>query len=524
MLTLPDESRLPAPPAGRFVIGIGLLGVLTVAAAFVGHGDPWIALVPCMVGVPLYAFWHLPLRAALLTLLVFAWALEVPGDGFANGLVHTPWRHVGAVLFAKLNLSVPVDALILSGFDLLVFFFLTAIVYRHYTRSRLDRVGWVAPPSPLTHSVLISLLAVAAMAGYGLMRGGDFKMALWQITKHLYLPVLYLLMAYSLRGAADVGTIGRLVLGVAVFRAAEAILFRRLIPSYEALPHATTHHDSVLFALAVTILFAMLLERPGPRTYRICAVLAPIYLYAMVANNRRLVWVEVAFTAIFFFLIAPMGKVKRLVLRAIVISILPLLLYGRIGWNSDGGRVFAPVRTVRSLFDAKRDSSTRWREWENYDLVFTFKHSPLVGSGFGHPYIETVKLPDVTKVYPLEPYVPHNSVLGLWAFGGILGFGLLWMMYPVGMFFTVRAYRWAANPTERIAALGAAAAQICYLMQAYGDLGFGTWGPVFTLAASYAVVGKICVANGAWTLSPGSAAEDLRTAVRTGSRVAPEVV
>jgi len=59
------------------------------------------------------------------------------------------------------------------------------------------------------------------------------------------------------------------------------------------------------------------------------------------------------------------------------------------------------------------DASTRWRDWENYDLVVTFKQNPLFGSGFGHPYVEAIKLPDITKSYELEPYIPHNSVLGL---------------------------------------------------------------------------------------------------------------
>jgi len=68
----------------------------------------------------------------------------------------------------------------------------------------------------------------------------------------------------------------------------------------------------------------------------------------------------------------------------------------------------------------------------------------------------------------------------------------------VGFFFTVRAYRWARTPQERVTALGATAVQVCFLLQGYADLGFGSWGPVFTLAASYALVGKICVANGAW--------------------------
>jgi O-antigen ligase len=166
------------------------------------------------------------------------------------------------------------------------------------------------------------------------------------------------------------------------------------------------------------------------------------------------------------------------------------------------------VRTFRSLFDSGVDSSTLWRDWENYDLVYTFRQNPLFGSGLGHPYIAAIELPDVTRVYELEPYVPHNSVLGLWAYGGLVGFALLWVVYPVGMFFTVRAYRWSRTPAERITALGAAAVQICYVMQGYGDLGFGTWGPVFTVAASYALVGKICVANGAWPAArraPGSA-------------------
>jgi O-antigen ligase len=301
--------------------------------------------------------------------------------------------------------------------------------------------------------------------------------------------------------------VGRIVLGAGVFRSAEALIVRQMFPSTELVPHATTHADSVLFATCVAILLAMMLERPTRRSLKICALLLPIFLGGMIANNRRLVWTELAIVVAFFFLITPLGRAKRFLLRTLVISLLPLLLYAAVGWNSQL-RIFGPVQTFRSLFDANVDGSTRWRDLENFDLVFTFTQNPLFGSGFGHPYIEAIKLPDVLAQYELEPYIPHNSVLGLWAFGGLVGFALLWAIYPIGMFFTVRAYRWSRTPAERITALGAAAVQICYLMQAYGDLGFGTWGPVFTVAASYALVGKICVANGAWPAArraPGSA-------------------
>jgi hypothetical protein len=478
-------------------LALALLSLATIAAVVLGNGSPAVALAPVLVALLLWAIWALPLRLAMLALLTLSWTTEVSGDAFASNLVQTPLRVVGTLLFTKLNLTIPIDSLVFSGFDLLVVVFAVVVVYRHTTRSRIDRVAWVETPRPIRQFAVLALLAVAWMMFFGLARGGSSRFALWQMNRHLYLPFVFLLMAEALRGAVDAMAVGRIVLGAGVFRALEAIILRRMFPSTETFPYATTHHDSVLFATCISILLALVLERLSRRTLKICALLLPIYLAGMVANNRRLVWTELAMVAIFFFLVTPWGRAKRFFARALVISTIPLLMYTALGWNSQGP-LFGPVRTLRSVFDSSVDGSTRWRDWENYDLVYTFRQNPLFGSGFGHPYIEAIKLPDVLGAYELEPYVPHNSVLGLWAFGGLVGFGLLWTIYPVGMFFTVRAYRWSRTPAERIAALGAAAVQICYVMQGYGDLGFGTWGPVFTVATAYALVGKICVANGAW--------------------------
>jgi hypothetical protein len=498
-----DGLRSPLP----WLLFVVLLGMATVVAIRLGNGNAAIALGPCLAAILVWAIWVLPLRGPMLTLLVLSWTLEISGDAFANNVVQTPLRLLGALLFAKLNLTVPVDALVFSGFDVLLLLFAVVVVYRHTTHSRIDRVGWVEAARPIRQFAVLALVALAWMMFFGLWRGGNSRFALWQVMRHLYLPLVYLLMGEALRGAVDAMAVGRIVLGVGIFRSAEALILRQIFPSTETFPHATTHHDSVLFATCVAILMAMLLERPTRRTLKISALLLPIYLGAMIANNRRLVWTELGMVVAFFFLITSWGRVKRFVARALVLSLVPLLIYAAAGWSSQS-RIFGPVRTFRSMFDSSVDASTRWRDFENYDLVFTFSQNALFGSGFGHPFIEAVKLPDVTMTYELEPYVPHNSVLGLWAFGGLFGFALLWAIFPVGMFFTVRAYRWSRTPAERITALGAAAVQICYVMQGYGDLGFGTWGPVLSVAAAYALVGKICVANGAWPAArraPGSA-------------------
>jgi O-antigen ligase/polysaccharide polymerase Wzy-like membrane protein len=501
-LRLAGQMETGARPQLPWQLVVGLLGLATIAAVVVGNGNPAVALAPCILALLLWGVWVLPLRVPMLVLLVLSWTLEVTGDAFAMGKVQTPWHALGALLFSKLNLTLPVDALVFSCFDVLLLLLAALIVYRHSTDSRIDRAGWVVSPRPIGQAAVLLLVGMAWMMFFGLARGGSFRWALWQLNRHLYLPLVFLLMSEALRGASDAMTVGKIVLGAGVFRAAEALIVRQMFPSTEVLPHATTHHDSVLFATCLAILLAMILEKPTRRTLKLCALLLPVYLGGIIANNRRLVWTELAMVGLFIFLITPMGRAKRFLVRGMVLSLLPLLIYAAAGWNSQSGTLFGPVRTFRSLFDSNVDASTRWRDWENYDLVVTFKQNPLFGSGFGHPYVEAIKLPDITKSYELEPYIPHNSVLGLWAYGGLVGFTLLWLIYPVGMFFTVRAYRWSRTPVERITALGAAAVQICYLMQGYGDLGFGTWGPVFTVATSYALVGKICVANGAWPGSP----------------------
>jgi O-antigen ligase len=457
-----------------------------------------VALAPCLVALLVWAIWEQPLRLTMLTLLVLAWMLEIEGDLFANNLVQTPLHTIGSLLFVKLNNTLPVPALVFSGFDVLLVFLAVVIIYRHTTSSCLDRVGWVDVPRSLWQAGLFSLIAVAWIALYGMARGGSFRFMLWQVTRHLYLPIIYLLMVEALRSAIDSVTIGRILLVVGALRSVEAMILRAIFPSHEVLPHATTHHDTVLFAICCAILLAMALESPTRRTKKICTLLLPVYLGGMIANNRRLVWTELLIVAAFIFFMVPWTPGKRFLARGFLLLTVPLLLYFAVGWDSES-RIFGPVRTFRTQFDADVDGSTRWRDVENADLVYTFKQAPFFGTGFGRPYDEVQKLPgDLKGVYELEPYVPHNSVLGLWAFGGLLGFAFLWLIYPVGVFFAVRAYRWSRTPTERITSLAAAAALICYLVQGYGDLGFGTWGPVFTVATALALVGKICVANGAW--------------------------
>jgi O-antigen ligase len=192
--------------------------------------------------------------------------------------------------------------------------------------------------------------------------------------------------------------------------------------------------------------------------------------------------------------------------RIVQISVPVVALYVAVGWNA-GSSIFKPVRIMRSVVDAKTDNSSLWREIENFNLIVTFRHNPVFGSGYGHPYEEVITLPPID--YTLERYIPHNSLLSLWAYAGAVGFTGLTLLWVAGVYFAVRAYHGGRDPTERVAAMACFGAVPIYLVQSWGDLGLNAWTGVFIMGASLAVGGKIAVANGQWqerTTRPGRVA------------------
>jgi O-antigen ligase len=160
------------------------------------------------------------------------------------------------------------------------------------------------------------------------------------------------------------------------------------------------------------------------------------------------------------------------------------------GWNSEYGTLFKPVRMLRSVVDTKSDrtGSSFWRELENFNLVETLRHHPIFGTGYGHGFEEVVQLPAVG--YTLERYCPHNSILGLWAYCGYVGFLGTVLLWIAGTFYAMRAYRHSEDPTIRAASLASLVGILVYTMHCWGDLGLGTWTGVFTAGASIAIAGK----------------------------------
>ena len=476
---------------------------LAVTASVIDNGPLGWVLGPIALLGAMFCAARAPLRYSLMGLMFCSFMLDNPNDQLANGFYHSPLFKVGAVMMDHLTNLTGIKPLFFSGSDLIIGVMTVVGLSRAAARSPVDRAGRTPTPRPQVRLAQLALAGAAYVWIAGMVRGGEFSWSLWQLHKVIYLPILFLLSHLGLRGRKDHVALGKVLLAAATLRAIEAVLLKRLVvppldPStgLAVLAYATSHADSMLFASAFVLLVLLVIERKRKRVPRFVLLLLPILALGMIANNRRLVWVHVGAVLVNLYLSLPDSAFKRKARRAVYAS-LPLIgVYLMAGWNSEFGALFKPVRMIRSVVDAKSDESSLWRELENYNLIVTVRQSPIFGFGYGRKYIEAIQMPAVD--YSLEYYCPHNSLLGLWAFAGYIGFTAITLMWGAGVYFAMRAYHAAKEPMDRVAATVCVGAVLVYLVQAFGDIGLGSFTGVYIVAPALAIAGKLAVETGAW--------------------------
>jgi hypothetical protein len=401
-----------------------------------------------------------------------------------------------------------------SGMDMFLVTLFVIAAFRKANGNRIDSAGRLVTPRPLVRLAYLSFLGMGFVWVNGMLRGGDFGMSLWQIDRVIYLPAIFLLFQIGLRGPQDFRALARVVLMAATYKAFLALYVSQTVFKYPYGPSipvkidcATTHHDSMLFALAFALLVLIGMERVGRSPWRLPAILLPILVVGILSNNRRIAWVQIGFVLVSIFLVTPDSAFKRRLWRVGKLLAPVVLLYTAVGWGSHAN-IFKPIQSLRSVIDSQSNASSFWRDIENFNLMQTLKADPVLGSGYGVPYDEIVALPAVD--YSLEFYAPHNAILGLWAYGGVIGYTMLTLLWSGGVYFAIRAFRAAKTGEHRVAALASFAAVPIYLVQCWGDLGLGTWIGVFLTASGLAVSAKLAVATGAWGATPARAPVQVR--------------
>jgi hypothetical protein len=477
---------------------LAMTGIACVALAARG-ANPLAAAAPALLGGILYVIWAIPLRWSVTALITLVLSLDLSDD--AQGVWHSPAALLGDLLRDNLDKLVPGSGLKISGSELLVLLLIGVAIWRRARGDERDTRGQEQTAGVLGDMNLLFLAGVLYATAVGLGTGGSLKFAIVQVRPMLRISAYYLLFHLAYRGERDHITLARVTVLAACIKAALAAWVNRYVAPLAMLrkwEFSTNHGDSILFALAVLVLVTHLMERPDRRRLARAALLLPLLALGLVSNHRRLAWVDLGAALACIYVISPWRGWKRWVTRTGLLATPLLALYLAVGWNMPESRIFAPLRLVRTVADARIDRSTLYREIENWNLTMSIAQSPVLGRGFGHGFSEFIKGDDISTVFELYLLEPHNAILGLLLFGGLFGFTAMWALPAVGIFLAARAHRFAAAPEDRAAALCAMSAIVICVVQTWGDMGQYYQQYQIYLPLGLVVAGKLAVRTGAW--------------------------
>ena len=517
------DAEIGSDVKGAFALAV----VLALIGLVIDDGTAgWLLAI---IALPLlfYAMAKAPLRASLLVLMFCALTLENPSEMPASGLWRSPFFMLGALMLTHLKQTIG-GSFFFSGMDLMLAFLGVVTYLRRSNAASIDRAGNYRVPRPMIQIAYWAMGGMAFVWLVGIIRGGaDSSMAVWQLDRVMYVPLIFLLFQAGLRGPQDAPAIAKVILAAGAWRALQAryVTATLHVPpdprtGEPGLAYATTHHDSMLFAWTTVLVVALLVHR-SRGAGKLALVMLPILVSGMLANNRRMVWVQIILVFVTLYFLTGMTPVKKHIQRAIRILSPIALLYILIGWNAGGG-IFKPVKIIRSAVDSNADASTQWRDIENFDLLYTIRQYPFFGTGYGHGFWEIMPLPAVD--YQLERFIPHNSILGLWTYCGFVGFTAITLLWVTGVYFGIRAYHAATSPRDKTTALVCFGGLLIHYVQCYGDMGLGSWSGVFMVAPSLAMAGKLAVTTGAWPATERVGAQKPPAGVpRATDRKAPPV-
>jgi O-Antigen ligase len=332
------------------------------------------------------------------------------------------------------------------------------------------------PPRPFAQATVLSAAMILAWTVYGIGTGGDVKNMLWQVRPLLMLPVIALVSSVAMARERCLRATKLAIIAASLIKVVDGSSYYFLVVRPHGLKaeYVSTHSDSVLWAVCIAVLLADWFEaRSAAARNRLLIVGIPVS-FGMLINNRRTVWVIVAAGA-FFIVLQAHRPVKSQIARILSITWPALLLYIFAGVASPPSIVFKPVQMIKSVI-VQKDASSSTRDIENYNLLQTIRARPLIGYGFGHPYLEVVRAYDVTgSGFTNYRYLPHNSFLGLWAFGGLICAAGYLLLLPVSLYYAVWARKRSRKPGRRAAGDWAACAIIAYLIQGWSDIGLEDW-------------------------------------------------
>jgi phosphate starvation-inducible membrane PsiE len=354
---------------------------------------------------------------------------------------------------------------------------------------------------PMRRALLLVLGTVVAWFAYGMLRGGDFRCASWQTYLMLSMVLTAFTVAATFYTAEHYALLAKTLMAVAIYRAVMCwiMYFEYILPGKIDPPpiHLTTHHDTVVWVTAIVILIVNALDARSTRVTLRNLLVMVLIAGAIQFNTRRLAWVSLTMALVVMYFLLPLGPVRRRAKRVVLALVPVVAIYAVVGWGSKAS-VVRPLQAFSSV-TTEEDDSTKARNCENLSLIATaHQNSVFLGTGWGHKYIELTNKYSIAEAFELWPYIPHNSILGLFAYTGVFGVAGFWLAVPTAVFLNARVARLGSAASLRSAGVVGAAQIIVCGNQLYGDMGSFSPGTMYVLAVSYAMALRLPAVAGVW--------------------------
>jgi hypothetical protein len=479
--------RQPWTTQPRFSAGSVVRGFVVVAGGLCALGIFLPISLALLVAIPILAvwFWQAPVRGVYV-LTGGAAIIEIFPLNFADSLTDR------IPLFQNLSNTGGLEGFPITPAEILM---LTVALVALARAASERQVHW--PAGRLVAAYTFYLLVVLGAEIHGLVAGGDLKTSLWEMRPQAYGFILFFLTTTLVQDRDQLKRLGLIFL-LAVATKALIGDFRYFVTLHGDLGaglEVLAHEDSYFLGLFVTAGLAGLIWLKNRRFVILMGLGSVLAIIAMLANSRR---------AGIYALAGAIGVVVLLAFRfephlrkrlawVCVVALIVVSGFVAYAWDKQYGIQAQLVRPIRSLVDpsARDFSSDLYRTAETANLRFTYRTSPLIGVGFGSPFIIAVPMADISNIYPLWNVIPHNSLMWVGMRMGALGFIAFWGLIGLAVlegFAVIGARR---DPLVRAIAAFALAAIAAEIAVGYVDLQLESYRNLIFLGVVLGVLNRL---------------------------------
>ncbi|MEX0648884.1 MAG: O-antigen ligase family protein [Balneolaceae bacterium] len=442
-----------------------IYGTVILGGLLLFNGDlPVVLVMVYFVSIALVSFLRIDYSIYTLVFLVLLFdQFGVPG--FEPLTYHIDFfRNLKEVSYLPDIEGGVVNAIEIHLLFIIISLFLAMAVNKEFTWRPIP-VKW-----PFVLFVIFSLFSLA----YGMLGGGDFLAALWEIRAFFYFFTLYLIIPQIIRSRDQLQILIWIFIIALTFKALQGIA-RYISVGFTTGLHATltNHEDPVFIVTLFILLFGFLVFKVrNKQHFWLLILLLPLMLGFYFAL-RRAAYAAFMVSFVTFIVVLP-GVIRWKFIKIMLPCLLIAGIYTAALWDSNA-RFTRPIQMVKSglerpeIDDNSEDYySNLYRENENYNLAQTVVNNPVTGIGFGKKYEQPVSLVDIR--FPLRDYIPHNQIFWVIVKMGAVGFFSFWFFFNSFVAKGVKIFKKQTDPYLQAVTIFIVVAVINQMVVSYFDL------------------------------------------------------